>query len=601
MNFINKIKGAMANQFLSHNHQPDLRNGPRNRCLSFLLFLFLTSYFLLLTSHLSYAGGMVYWTPNGIKLSDKRAYPSDMISDGRGGAIVILDGASINDSIYAQRVDGGGNLLWGSNGMVVTGAGYIGSNGAKAVSDGKGGVIVVWERYSSLTFLNLFAQRLDSTGAMMWNPNGVLICNADSDQCYPAIVSDGSGGAIIAWQDGRNGTTGRWDIYAQRVDSAGNVRWLVNGMAVCTLNTSEQSYPKIAKTWNDDVIITWHDSRQDVFAQKIQGDGSLPWGLSGKPICLASSNQGGPLIVADGIGGAIIAWNDGRNTGTTGIDIYAQRVDSLGNSRWLNDGVSVFKENASQLIRGICSDEHNCAMIVSWDYRNGNYDIYAQEVDSSGFKIWDSTGIPVCIADSTQQSPAITSDTHSGAIIAWQDKRNYSATRWDVYAQHIDSSGTVLWDTNGMAICIAPWSQGGCRTTTDMVGGAIIAWSDERDGSTDKTYAQRVSDEPAEITEKVQDAGYRMQDARLEVYPNLFTVRATIRYYLPKKSVVELSIYNVAGQRIIKLVEECQEFGCYTINLDERLDDFQQLSGGVYFVALKTEKYNLAEKFLFMR
>lgn len=106
---------------------------------------------------------------------------------------------------------------------------------------------------------------------------------------------------------------------------------------------------------------------------------------------------------------------------------------------------------------------------------------------------------------------AIVSDGPGGAIIAWQDRRNYSSTNWDIYAQYIDLSGTVLWDTNGMAICTAPFGQGNCRITTDMVGGAIIVWSDGRDGFTNKVYAQRVGDEQAGITELMQDTRYRIE------------------------------------------------------------------------------------------
>jgi len=38
-----------------------------------------------------------------------------------------------------------------------------------------------------------------------WQPDGVPICTATDDQEQPTIVTDGSGGAIIAWQDYRDG------------------------------------------------------------------------------------------------------------------------------------------------------------------------------------------------------------------------------------------------------------------------------------------------------------------------------------------------------------------------------------------------------------
>src|SRR5512140_3012222 len=67
------------------------------------------------------------------------------------------------------------------------------------------------------------------------------ICTAVGDQVSPAIVSDGAGGAIIAWQDSRSGTS---DIYAQKIDAAGTVQWAANGVAICTA-ANDQLYQSI--------------------------------------------------------------------------------------------------------------------------------------------------------------------------------------------------------------------------------------------------------------------------------------------------------------------------------------------------------------------
>ncbi len=61
----------------------------------------------------------------------------------------------------------------------------------------------------------------------MWNANGTVICNASGrTKGYNVIIGDGSGGAIIAWSDYRNG-----DNYAQRINSAGTTQWTANGKA----------------------------------------------------------------------------------------------------------------------------------------------------------------------------------------------------------------------------------------------------------------------------------------------------------------------------------------------------------------------------------
>ncbi len=66
--------------------------------------------------------------------------------------------------------------------------------------------------------------------------------DAPSGQAFPVIVSDGVGGAIVAWQDGRSQTSGV-DIYAQHVLASGAVdlAWPANGRVLCTATGGQLS------------------------------------------------------------------------------------------------------------------------------------------------------------------------------------------------------------------------------------------------------------------------------------------------------------------------------------------------------------------------
>jgi hypothetical protein len=100
-----------------------------------------------------------------------------------------------------------------------------------SVSDGAGGAIVAWADSRNPAPADIYVQRLDASGTAQWAPNGVAVCAvAPNDQSNPAIVSDGAGGAIVVWQDARVG--GVYDIYAQRVNAAGVTQWLANGVKV---------------------------------------------------------------------------------------------------------------------------------------------------------------------------------------------------------------------------------------------------------------------------------------------------------------------------------------------------------------------------------
>lgn len=72
----------------------------------------------------------------------------------------------------------------------------------------------------------------------------------------------------------------------------------------------------------------------------------------------------------------------------------------------------------------------------------------------------------------------------------------------------------------------------------------------------------------------------------LPAYPNPFNPTTTLRYQLPKASDVELTIYNIQGQRIKTLVNEMQSQGRYEVDFDA-----SNLSSGVYFYRIKTPNF----------
>ncbi len=60
-------------------------------------------------------------------------------------------------------------------------------------------------------------------------------------------------------------------------------------------------------------------------------------------------------------------------------------------------------------------------------------------------------------------------------------------------------------------------------------------------------------------------------------YPNPFNPATTIRYYLPKRSRVRVSVYDLLGREVVRLADEPEEPGTHTIRFDAG-----GLSSGVY-------------------
>lgn len=355
------------------------------------------------------------------------------------------------------------------------------------VSDGEGGAIVVWHDNRE-GGSGIYAQRVNPAGAVCWPAGGVAICTAGGE--HPAIITDSAGGAFIVWNDAR-GATGS-DIYAQRVNAAGTVEWAANGVPLCRA-IGDQKYPTICSDDAGGAIVTWYDRRgdsYDIYAQRFSSAGAVQWAIHGVALCTASNNQYDPTIVSDGEGGAIVTWHDYRPA--TNADIYAQKVNASGEAQWAENGVALCRALWDQQRPMIVSDGAGGAIVTWEDERSGPAlnDVYAQSVDASGAVRWTANGVALCTLMGGQNSPTLISDGMNGAIVTWFDYRGGAS---DIYAQRINASGAAQWAANGVPLCTAVGDQYYPVILPDSAGGGIITWYDNRSGSNWDIYAQRVN------------------------------------------------------------------------------------------------------------
>jgi len=84
-------------------------------------------------------------------------------------------------------------------------------------------------------------------------------------------------------------------------------------------------------------------------------------------------------------------------------------------------------------------------------------------------------------------------------------------------------------------------------------------------------------------------------------YPNPFNPSTTISYQLPVPCDVDLSIYNILGQKVVTLVSNNQEAGYYKIKWEGLNQSGQQVSSGLYFLYLHTKQYNHTMKIILQR
>jgi len=512
----------------------------------------------------------------------------DLVPDGRGGAIAVwYEDRSGDFDVFAQRVDSTGTVQWTANGIpvCVTTAGTS-QVLPKAVSDGANGAIVVWMD-SRLGANALFAQHIDSSGVRRWTDGGVLLASSNSSQVTEFnIAADGAGGVAVAWATPISGVSS--DIYAQRLNAAGELQWGTNAKAVCT-NRSDQAHPQIVRKASGAFVVAWEDQRNafriDVFGQAVTSTGTLLWAANGITLAGSADAAFNPMLVASGADDCLLAWDaDSLGIG----DVRAQRVTSTGAAAWPATGLQMFPAGVSGLL-AVAPDQVGGMYIVTSapEPYTGKSVLWVQRVRPAGTLIYQVGGRRVTSIPSNQIQPVAAPDSAGGVLLAWlDDARNLA--KLDVMAQRIAPTGDPMWDFAGVPVCRAGNTGPGLCIAPNGGGGAVMAWSDTRSSILPDLYAQGVdalgrlgvglSVEPPSLPSTTMLAAPS---------PNPATRSASVSYTLPAAGTVSLRVVDATGRVVAVLEEGLREAGHHTVTWDAQTSG-HRLPPGLYLVRLVT-------------
>lgn len=222
------------------------------------------------------SSGVVQWTADsGVAVCTATGVQNHprIVNVGAGNVIIAWQDSRTSDQdLYAQKLNSLGLAQWAPDGLPICRASTAQTN-LELVSDNAGGVIAVWEDARSGA-TRVYAQRVNGSGTALWPTDGVEVCSEPSPEIDPAIVADQQGGAIIAWEDYR---VGEADLYAQRLDANGNLLWPATGVALSNA-TGLQSLPRLASDGEFGAIAAWVDYRStsaDIYARRVYSGGTL--------------------------------------------------------------------------------------------------------------------------------------------------------------------------------------------------------------------------------------------------------------------------------------------------------------------------------------
>ena len=271
---------------------------------------------------------------------------------GEKGAIVAWQDDGPPSGIRVQRVTPIGILDWAAPAMIST---LNNQADISLINDGAGGAFIACYALNSRGEQVILAQKLNDSGGNVWGVDGKMLIETSGLVGTPQIISDGSGGIVVVWTDGRNlapPDLNQFDIYAQRLNASGDFQYASGGIPICNAPGMQylyfgnyRNYKTFFANSDGTAVVAWNDFRRDlkvpltvsltsegdVYIQKfLMSNGSTSWLTNGIPATTAPSLQWYPDISSDNLGGAFVSFiNYVGFPVPTGILAMAQRATDI--------------------------------------------------------------------------------------------------------------------------------------------------------------------------------------------------------------------------------------------------------------------------------
>ncbi len=301
---------------------------------------------------------------------------------------------------------------------------------------------------------NLYAQLLDADGYSLWDENGLLISSHPQDMNPEPqqMLCDSENNLVIVMTDKRQ--TADLSLFCYKLNQEGDFLWGNDGLCIFENNNNDWITSISAFCDSENEIIASIGiigmSTNSIFLQRILCDQTLPWGLQGKSISNAESQQ----------------------VFSTGEHIVAVFKEIAGN--WLNpditilfqlfekDGTPVFEDNQILTDAGGLSmwDDYNAMMtdnnqtIITWhDDRKQEMRAksYAQRVDINGNCLWEENGI--CLSQEEDMNhfyPMVVGQGSANDVVfIWQKTLGANQFYKALYGQKVSENGNLVWGNEG--------------------------------------------------------------------------------------------------------------------------------------------------------
>jgi hypothetical protein len=407
------------------------------------------------------------------------------------------------------------------------------------------------------------------------------------------------------------------DVYLINTDSIGNTIWTKTYGG-----PGDDGGYSVSQTTDGGYIITGYTNsygagRSDAYLLKTDADGDTNWTRTYGGI----ENDGGNSVNQTTDGGYIITGYT-YPFGVLSSDVYLIKTNSSGDTAWTKTYGGVDDDEGFS----VCQTTDGGYIITGYTYRIDQNDVYLIKTDANGDTVWTKT-----YGGAKDDGGCSVYQTSDGGYIITGYTNPFD--NYDVYLIKTDVNGDTLWtktyggtgDEQGRGV--RQNLSGGyiiCGYTNSFGAGAgdvyLIKTNDSGETIWTQTYGG-IEDDRSYALQQVSDGGYiitgytnsfgaggadvyliktepdditNIQELKiptrispiLRSMPNPFKDQTKITYTLTTRSAVCIDIYNLLGQNIKTLVDDCKNAGIHEVMWDGNDKTGKKVSSGIYFMKL---------------
>lgn len=518
--------------------------------------------------------------------AQENQYAPRIASDGSGGAYVAWfdyrdPGTPYDRGIYAQHVLAGGIVdpAWPADGL------WLGpGTAADIAADGTGGAFVVWSSTPQLNDGRARVQRIEPRGISPgWPSGGALLTPfaLTGGVDNPRIAPDGVGGAFITWEEygfitfqhvGPNGEIAILPALTSTVQGGwGGLTWDGAGGALAGWGGADAVMRVQHFSWTYDPL--------DPYAP-----GLSMWTSSGVPVGSGTPGPYETALAGDGSGGGFVSFYRYDGMGTDEVTVTHLLASGTIDPAWPSGGRVVASGQGPRSWRPEVVADGMGGVIVAW---LDNSEVRAGHVLADGTldPAWPLGGRSMGSAPVPSEAwpgPRLSSDGAGGAVIVW------SGFGWnEIYAQRVLAGGSLdpAWSpVTGTVVSLGP-NKYIPMSVADGAGGVIVTWYEARAGGNGiDIYAQRVrsdgqlGDGVSGVTE-ASSLGFVLEPLR----PNPARGHSVrVDFSLPGDASASVDLFDVAGRRVVS--HDAGLLGAGHHSIDVPIG--KCCRSGVYFVRL---------------